>query len=35
MHTPKGSLGGTTPMRAILAGRTKAVIIAATGFVER
>lgn len=35
MHTPKGSLGGTTPMRAILAGRAKAVIIAASGFVER
>jgi len=35
MHTPKGSLGGTTPMQAILAGRANAVVAAATGFVER
>jgi len=35
LHMPKGSLGGTTPMQAISAGRAKAVIAAATGFVER
>ena len=35
MHTPKGSLGGTTPTQAIFAGRAKAVITAATGFAER
>jgi hypothetical protein len=35
LHTPKGSLGGTTPMQAILSGRARAVVVAATGFVER
>ncbi len=35
LHTPKGSLGGSTPMQAILAVRAKAVVTAATGFVER
>ena len=35
LFRPKGSLSGATPMQAISAGRFKAVMVAARGFVER